>query len=139
MWVYLARKPKRYMERYMPTGCVYGRDNISPFMCELYRTSEKESLLSTLKIERLDMKNGGWYVSYESNSTTVKIMEEVFRNNMKTIYTSRYASGNPRAKVRNVSSTRVTENTYASVFGKPKLPISPLKSYVDMKVATMWA
>lgn len=139
MWVYYARKPKRYMERYMPTGCIYGRDNISPFMCELYRTTEKESLLATLKIERLDMMNGGWYVSYESNSTTVEIMKEVFRHGMRTIYTSRYANGNPRAKVRNASSTRVTANTYATKYDKPKLSISPLKSYVDMKVATMWA
>lgn len=133
MWVFFCKKPKKYMDRRMPIGCVYGRDDTSPFMCELYRTSESETRLCTLLLERLDM-NRGWVTSYECNATTVAIMKEVMKQGVKTIKTNeRNSKRNPLAYVRNKNAQNITANTYCSRMPREKFAPAPLYSYEKAK------
>ena len=132
MWTYLAKRPKMYMGRRMPAGCIYGRDDVSPFMCEMYRTSEKEGRMCTLLVERLDMMNGWWKPSYECNATTVAIRDVVMKNGMRTVKMDRYAPRVSTARVNSKKKTsNVTFNTYSSKMPQIKYADGGVNSFFN--------
>lgn len=143
--VYHDGKPRKWCSGTItiPTGAIYGRDDTSHFVWELY-VSRGEPKLKIL-LNRLDV-NRGWCEVWEDENSPIYhlLMEMMIEHGCKPCAISMHERRNSLAEVANKKSPRVTSNTYASVHPTFHADDSVLHSHTDKchvvnPRATMWA
>ena len=144
--VYHDGKPRNWCGNTIriPTGAIYGRDDISHFVWELY-VSRGEPKLHIL-LNRLDM-NRGWCEVWEDDTSPIYhlVMQMMIEHGCKPKSISRKSSRNALAEVKNKKHNNITNNTYASVHPSFVADDSSLASHYDRAKsivqdnATMWA
>ena len=98
------RNGDKYRNYPLPIGCVYGRDDASPFVCLLeYAREEKTGLHASVRLFRLDMQGRrGWYEVWETSVTTRAIINYINNDSplrKKFVPITRYGTSNKLAEV----------------------------------------
>lgn len=142
--VYHDGKPRKWCSNtiVIPTGAIYGRDDVSHFVWELYVSRGEPKLHILLK--RLDMNRGWCEVWEDENSEIYHLLFKLMNENGCMPKAITRTSSATLAEVKNKKSLNVTMNTYASkhpVF-KPdgsRLASHDNRTHVINPQATMWA
>lgn len=79
-----SRKGEHYRGQFLPIGCIYGRDDVSPYIwCGQYAREGKSGKNATLMLLRLDVGENfaqgkyaarGWHEVWETSETTRRLI-----------------------------------------------------------------